>query len=182
MSDTTATQSSPDVAAFLTTLDPANRADSEALIAIGQTVTGESAAMWGKSMIGFGSYHYRYATGREGDMPLVGFAPRAKAFTVYLCDGPIETFRDQLDRLGKHRTGVGCLYINRLSDVDQAVLAELLASSIVALRAETPSRPAETGNPDHVAPGGVRLCSVRPTSRPVPGQVPSWSRPGAAIG
>lgn len=138
MSDPSTFQTSPDVDAFLATLDPAKRADSETLIAIGHAVTGEPAAMWGKSIIGFGSYHYRYATGQEGDMALVSFAPRAKAFTFYLCDGPVEAFQGQLDRLGKHRTGVGCLYVTRLWDIDLDVLTELLAVTIVARRAETP--------------------------------------------
>ena len=138
MSSTTTTGLSPEVEAYLSTLAPAKRADSETLIGIGRAVTGEPAALWGGSIIGFGSYHYRYASGREGDMPLVGFAPRAKAITFYLCDGPLSTYQDHLDRLGKHRTGVGCLYVNRLSDIDLAVLTNLLSATVVARRAERP--------------------------------------------
>ncbi len=115
--------------------DGGKRGDTRTLIDLGQRVTGEPPAMWGKSIIGFGSYHYRYDSGHEGDAALFGFSPRAKAFTLYLSSGPIETFQPYLDRLGKHRTGVGCLYINRLADIDEAVLADLVAASVEARRA-----------------------------------------------
>ena len=98
-----------------------------------EAATGEPPALWGGSIVGFGSYHYRYATGHEGDAPLVGFSPRARAFSLYLsCD--IEQHRERLDRLGKHKHGKGCLYVTRLSDVDEDVLRELIDASVTEAR------------------------------------------------
>lgn len=109
--------------------DPVKRADSDRLIALMTAATGEPATMWGPSIIGFGAYHYRYESGREGDAPLVGFSPRKAAISLYTwCDpGGRE---DLLMRLGKHRAGVGCVYIKRLSDVDEGVLVELIERSV----------------------------------------------------
>lgn len=105
------------------------RADADRLIQIMSTVTGEPPVMWGASTIGFGSYHYRYQSGHEGDAPVVGFSPRSKAFSLYLsCD--LSQYRDTLDRLGAHRIGKGCLYITRLSNVDEAVLDKLLRTTM----------------------------------------------------
>ena len=92
-------------------------------------VTQEEPIMWGTSIIGFGSYHYRYASGREGDWPIVGFSPRKRSLTVYLTPG-LDEIGDLLGKLGKHRVGKGCLYINKLSDVDTDVLKEIIKKSI----------------------------------------------------
>ena len=83
--------------------------------------------MWGDAIIGFGSQHYQYASGREGDMPLVGFSPRKQNLTLYFQNG-IQNQADALARLGKHKLGGGCLYIKKLSDVNLAVLKEMLAA------------------------------------------------------
>ncbi|MFO7664443.1 MAG: DUF1801 domain-containing protein [Chloroflexota bacterium] len=91
-------------------------------------VTGEEPTMWGDSMIGFGQYHYQYESGRKGDMLAVGFAPRKQALSVYIMAG-FDTYEELLARLGKHRKGAACLYINKLADVDEAVLRELVALS-----------------------------------------------------
>jgi hypothetical protein len=99
-------------------------------------ITGGSPVMWGASIIGFGSYHYRYQSGHEGDAPLVGFSPRAKAHSLYLnCD--LSLYQDVLDRLGKHRMGKGCLYITRLPNVDEAVLEELIRASIAEVKSKS---------------------------------------------
>lgn len=113
--------------------DERKRAESERLCAIMSAATGEPPVMWGASMIGFGSYHYRYASGHEGDAPVVAFAPRAKAFTLYLSND-ISDFQNHLDRLGKYKTGKGCLYITRLSDVDEQVLDEMIRDVVAEVR------------------------------------------------
>ncbi|HYL36066.1 MAG TPA: DUF1801 domain-containing protein [Bryobacteraceae bacterium] len=122
------------VTAFLDAVaDPAKRADAKALIKLMQSATGEKPRMWGPSIIGFGSYHYRYDSGREGDMPLIGFSPRKAAIVLYLMtssgDSPA-----LLAKLGKHTTGKSCLYIKKLADVDQKVLQALIDKSIAAMR------------------------------------------------
>ena len=114
--------------------DPKRRADAEAVCALLAGATGEPAVMWGPSIVGFGAYHYRYASGHEGDAPLVGFSPR-KANLVFYLSGCDEGRGDLLARLGKHKAGKGCVYINRLSDVDPAVLGEMAVATAEQLRA-----------------------------------------------
>ncbi len=114
---------------FINTLpEETKKQDCLALLGMMESVTGEKGVMWGESIVGFGLYHYMYATGREGDMPKVGFSPRKQALTVYLSYG-FENYGDLLTKLGKHKTGKICLYINRLSDVDLDVLRELILRS-----------------------------------------------------
>ena len=96
-------------------------------------ITGEPAEMWGGSIIGFGSYHYVYESGREGDWFLTGFAPRKQSLTLYIMPG-FEHYDDLLARLGKHKIGRSCLYINKLADVDMDVLRELVAESVSHMR------------------------------------------------
>jgi hypothetical protein len=92
--------------------------------------------MWGSSIVGFGAYHYRYDSGREGDACLVGFSPRKANMVFYMA---LEDARERLlARLGKHKTGSGCVYVNRLSDVDRAVLAEMAKTSVAVLSARYP--------------------------------------------
>ncbi len=122
------------VQAFLQTVDEKRRADCEALLALMEEETGEPPVLWGDSMIGFGSYHYRYASGREGDWFLVGFAPRKQNLTLYIMAG-FEQYEALMARLGKHTTGKSCLYIKRLADIDQAVLRELVSQSVAHMRA-----------------------------------------------
>ena len=124
------------VAAFVAGIpDPRRRADSERLIALMSEVTGEPATMWGPSIIGFGSYHYRYASGREGDAPLVGFSPRKTALTLY-ASADEEVRADLLARLGPHKLGKGCVYVKRLSDVDEQALADLIQVGAAFTRAQ----------------------------------------------
>jgi len=104
---------------------PTRRADGQALLALMRDVTGEAPAMWGPSIVGFGTYHYRYDSGREGDFLRIGFSPRKASLSLYgLQDAPEAA--PLLERLGKHRSGAGCLYVNKLADVDMAVLRELI--------------------------------------------------------
>lgn len=105
------------------------RADCEAVLALMREETGEEPRMWGPSMVGFGSYHYRYASGREGDCFVTGFSPRRGDLTVYVMSG-LDRHPELLARLGRHRTGKSCLYLKRLSDVDTGVLRQLVADSV----------------------------------------------------
>jgi hypothetical protein len=128
------------VAAFIDELtDETKRADAKALVKLMQSATGEKPKMWGPSIIGFGSYHYKYDSGREGEMPLLGFSPRKAATVLYRMTG-FNASKVLLARLGKHTTGKGCLYIKRLADVDQQVLEALAVKSVAAIRARTPVR------------------------------------------
>ena len=123
------------VAAFIHTLaDPARRADAKALIKLMQNAGGEKPRMWGPSIIGFGSYHYKYESGREGDMPVIAFSPRKAATVLYGVTGFGEATA-LLAKLGKHTTGKGCLYIKKLADVDQRILETLILKSLAAKRA-----------------------------------------------
>ncbi len=118
-----------DVGKFLNSIpEEGKKQDCLVLQEMMESVTGEKAVLWGDAIVGFGFYHYVYATGREGDMPKVGFSPRKQALTVYLSYG-FENYGDLLTKLGKHKTGKICLYINRLSDVDLDVLRELILRS-----------------------------------------------------
>ena len=117
--------------------DPQMRADSRAVAAMMAEITGAEARMWGDSIVGFGSYHYRYASGREGDFMEAGFAPRKRALTLYVVAGFADC-ADLLGRLGMHTTGKSCLYLKRLADVDQAVLRELVARSVAHIRQRHP--------------------------------------------
>lgn len=125
------------VAGYIAAIPEApRRADAEALLKIMQKATGEEPKMWGPSIIGFGSYHYRYETGREGDMPIVGFSPRKPATVLYGLRAAPDV-EEMLTKLGKHTTGKGCVYIKKLADVDQTVLAEWIEKSAIATRAKS---------------------------------------------
>jgi hypothetical protein len=123
------------VSTFIDALpDETRRSDAKLLVKLMQNATGEKPKMWGPSIIGFGSCHYQYDSGRQGDMPLIGFSPRKAATVLYSVIG----FTDAdslLAKLGKHTTGKGCLYIKKLQDVDQKVLESLLLKSLAAKRA-----------------------------------------------
>ena len=109
--------------------DEQQRADSFKVLELMRKITSEEPKMWGPSIIGFGSHHLKYASGRELDWMLVGFSPRKGNLTLYITDG-FANYGDLMAKLGKHKTGKSCLYIKRLSDVDENVLGELTASSI----------------------------------------------------
>ncbi len=102
---------------------PVRRSDGKALRAMMERITGEPAVMWGPSIVGFGSYHYRYASGHEGDMPRIGYSPRKANLVLYV--GGFPDYEALLARLGKHKGSKACLYINKLADVDVDVLEEI---------------------------------------------------------
>ena len=117
--------------------DPVRREDALALCEMMKRISGEQPVLWGASMIGFGKYRYRYDSGREGEWMAIGFAPRAKELVIYLMAEAPD--REQLlARLGKHRTGKSCLYVKRLSDVDEQALEALVRGSLAALRERYP--------------------------------------------
>lgn len=115
---------SASVEEFLAGVGERRREEAEALIAIMKRISGEEPVMWGPSIIGFGTMHYRYASGREGDMPILGFSPRKAKLTIYF-DG-FDHYADQLAVLGKHTSSVSCLYANKLADLDLDVLTTML--------------------------------------------------------
>ena len=123
------------------------RRDADTLLALMERATGEPARMWGASIIGFGEYHYRYESGREGDAPAAGFSPRKAASTVYLADGTGAHER-ALAGLGPHTTGVGCLYLKNLDEVDLSVLEAIVRDSYRAVTASTYEKRARDGGTD----------------------------------
>jgi hypothetical protein len=126
-----------DVDAFLDAIpNEERRADARVLCALLSELTGEPPRLWGASIIGFGAYHYRYASGHEGDAPLASFSPRSGHLVVYLAGGFGDRHAALLERLGPHRTGRGCLYVKRLADVDRDVLRELVSRSVEAHRSQ----------------------------------------------
>ena len=120
-------------AAFIKTVDDdRKRRDCRELVALMRELTGQPPRMWGPNIIGFGTYHYKYASGREGDWLLTGFSPRKENLTLYLGLGLQD--RGLLAKLGKHKTGKGCLYIKRLDDIDRDVLRDLITASVDEMR------------------------------------------------
>ncbi|MBP7676952.1 MAG: DUF1801 domain-containing protein [Thermoanaerobaculia bacterium] len=113
--------------------DPRRREDARVVLGLMKRITGEEPKMWGPSIVGFGSYTYSYASGQTGDWPIAGFSPRKQALTLYLMPG-FEKDADLMKRLGKHKTGKSCLYLNRLADVDAGVLEELVRLSVERMR------------------------------------------------
>ena len=109
------------------------REDSFEILKLMREVTQEEPILWGDSIVGFGNYHYKYASGREADWLQIGFSPRKQYFTVYIMDG-FEKYTELLDKLGKHKTGKSCLYINKLEDVSIPALKELMIESVKYIR------------------------------------------------
>lgn len=112
--------------------DEERRKDCERVAAVMQEVTGEPPVMWG-SIVGFGTYNYKYASGRTGDWPLTAFSPRKKDLTIYIMPG-VEEFPDLAAKLGKYSNGKSCLYVKKLSDVDMDVLRDLIARGVAHMR------------------------------------------------
>jgi hypothetical protein len=122
------------VSAYLAAIDDdTRRADCKALATLLTKATGEKPVMWGPSIVGFGSCHYRYESGREGDMCLTGFSSRKDSITVYLTPDFVEK-TELTKKLGKHKAGKGCLYFKNLQDVDVKVLEKLVTSSVAELK------------------------------------------------
>ncbi len=127
-----------DVIEYIENLDLGKKKeDAYRLLHLFTEASGFEAKMWGPSIIGFGSYHYKYATGHEGDAPLVGFSPRKSKFSLYFATG--DTNREQvLEKFGKHTAGKSCVYISKLADVDQEVLQQMIQQSIRFLQETYP--------------------------------------------
>ncbi|WP_297337115.1 DUF1801 domain-containing protein [Algoriphagus sp.] len=118
---------------------PKKREDAFRIKQIMEEVTGEKAVMWGDSIVGFGQYHYKYESGREGDFLIVGFSPRKTSLSIYLLGCMEKSFDDLFAQLGKHKTGASCLYINKLADVDEEVLRQLIKESYDWMKANYPT-------------------------------------------
>ena len=118
------------VTEFINTIeDRQTRADARKVAAMMRKATGKRAKMWGPSIVGYGTYHYKYESGREGDFMIAGFSPRRQALTVYVLAG-FGRFDALMAKLGKYKTGKSCLYIKRLSDVDEKILEKLIDESV----------------------------------------------------
>lgn len=141
MSQNKTTPTTQNVADFLASVQPDSKArDAQELDALFQRVTGFTPQMWGASIIGYGRYHYRYETGRTGDFLATGFSPRKARHSIYIMPG-YQDYGSILARLGKHRLGKSCLYVNKLADIDMEVLAELIETGLKDLNARWPVQP-----------------------------------------
>ncbi|MBU2678070.1 MAG: DUF1801 domain-containing protein [Gammaproteobacteria bacterium] len=122
------------VTAFLNGIeDERKRRDAKKVAAMMREATGSRAKMWGANIVGFGEYHYKYASGREGDFMITGFSPRKQALTLYVIPG-FKHFETMMNKLGKYKTGRSCLYIKHLSDIDEKVLKRLIVASVKHMR------------------------------------------------
>ncbi len=132
MSENKTQKTNASVTDFLNSIpDERKRQDGFTLLALMSEITGLEPKMWGPSMIGFGDVHYKYESGREGDMFKVGFSPRKQNLTIYITDG-FANYQELLAKLGKHKTSVSCLYVNKLADIDLTVLREMVSRSFAA--------------------------------------------------
>ncbi len=130
MADNKTQKTAQNVREFLAGVEPAQRRqDSLRVLEFMEQLTGMEARMWGASIVGFGDYHYKYESGREGDSFKVGFSPRKQSLTLYLMGG-FQRYDELMSRLGKFKTGKSCLYVNKLSDIDEEVLRELISQSV----------------------------------------------------
>lgn len=130
MSDLKTTPNNASVEDFLNQVEPEQkRQDAFEILRMMKEVTGAEPQMWGPSIVGFGAYHYKYESGREGDWFLVGFSPRKQNLTLYIMAG-FKRYEELLAKLGKHKTGKSCLYLNKLADVDEEVLRQMVAASV----------------------------------------------------
>jgi len=134
MSDMKTVPTSADVVKFLKSVENVRRRDdSLEVLELMKEVTGEKPVLWGPSIVGFGKYHYKYDSGREGDFLITGFSPRKQSLTLYIMPG-FDKYAGLMSRLGKHKTGKSCLYINKLEDIDREVLRELIDLSYKYMR------------------------------------------------
>ncbi len=134
MSDLKTKKNRASVRKFLESVEnQTRREDAFEVLELMEKVTGEAPAMWGKSIVGFGSYHYKYASGQEGDFMLVGFSPRKQNLVLYIMPG-FSAYDELMKKLGKHKTGKSCLYINKLEDVHLPTLRKLVRESVKSMR------------------------------------------------
>ena len=129
-------QTKASVAEFLGNIDdPGKRADAKKVAAIMRKATGSRAKMWGTSIVGFGSYHYKYESGGEGDWMLIGFSPRKQNLALYIMTG-FSQIAPLMEKLGNHKTGKSCLYVKQLADIDLKVLESIVSRSIKSMRSK----------------------------------------------
>ncbi|RNL55482.1 DUF1801 domain-containing protein [Pedobacter jejuensis] len=134
MTQNKTTENNNDVAAFLNSItDESKRKDSFELVKIFEEASTHEAKMWGTAIVGFGSYHYKYASGHEGDAPLAGFSPRKDAFALYFSLNDADRER-LLKTFGKHKSGKACVYIKKLSDINPSILREMIITSIAEIK------------------------------------------------
>ena len=134
MSENKTKKTNASIKNFINSINDENvKKDCYTIIKLMQSITKEEPKMWGSSIIGFGDYHYKYASGREGDFFLTGFSPRKQNLALYLMGG-LENQKDKLKKLGKHKTGKSCLYIKSLEDIDKKVLKEMIVQSVKETR------------------------------------------------
>ena len=127
-------ENSASVKKFLNSIDDETRRnDCFKIVEIMKEITKQEAKMWGTAIVGFGSYHYKYASGHEGDMCAAGFSPRKQAISLYLC-GTLHSDADLLQKLGKYKTGAGCLYVKKLSDINIPILKQLINNSLAYVK------------------------------------------------
>ena len=143
MADLKTKQTGASVEAFLKRIDDKRRDDCREIVRIMKQATRSEPAMWGTSIVGFGSYNYKYDSGREGRWFIAGFSPRKSDITLYIMPG-VERYPKLLAKLGPHKTGRSCLYIKRLSDVDVSVLKELVTTASRELRAMQKTKAAQS--------------------------------------
>ena len=154
---------STSAAAFIARVsDPVRRADAEALVRIFQRATGEPPVMWGPSIVGFGAYHYKYESGREGDMCLVGFSPRSSALVLYARSGA-KGEAARLAALGTYKSSGGCVYVKRLADIDEKVLEELVRASADHTREQSQCDVCVTNRAEKAA---KRTAAAKPKATP----------------
>ena len=138
MADLKTKPTGQDVEAFLNAIsDEKRRRDSFVVLELMKDVTGAEPKMWGSSIVAFGDYHYKYASGREGDWFVTGFSPRKQNLTLYIMSG-FDQYDELMSRLGKYTTGKACLYIKKIEDIDLATLKELVAQSVEHMRKTNP--------------------------------------------
>lgn len=136
MADLKTKENDRDVLAFINGLENEQRkSDCKELLKLFSEITNEQPKMWGSSIIGFGSYHYKYESGREGDWFLTGFSPRKSNLSIYITSG-FKEYENLLEELGKYKTGSSCLYVNKLSDIDTSKLAKLVEKSVKFMKKE----------------------------------------------
>ncbi|GAB5536044.1 MAG: hypothetical protein Rubg2KO_22930 [Rubricoccaceae bacterium] len=140
MSDLKTAPTPDSVSDFIESIaDPRRQREARQLVALLSDASGEPPVMWGKDIVGFGSYHYRYASGREGDWMVTGFSPRKTKLSIYLMDG-VERHADELAKMGPYTNGVSCLYLKSLDGVDEEVLSDVVRASVAYVR-ETLDQP-----------------------------------------
>lgn len=127
-------KNSASVSAFISAVkDEQKRADCKTIMKMMKAVTGKQPKMWGKNIVGYDSYHYTYASGQKGDWPVIAFSPRASTITLYIMSG-FDEYEDLMKKLGKHKTGKSCLYIQKLQDVDVKVLERIMKKSVAWMK------------------------------------------------